>query len=675
MKAKISRFRIASALFIIIAIFAVFAVKLFDIQVFKNDMKAEAAVTTVEIPIAPVRGVIYDRNGYPLVTNRQINTVVIDYITFPEGADFEGRNKVLSRLIKFFNKNKVEWIDDLPLIVSGDNVIFDKEKEAEISYLKSSAFLDLNYYATSRNCFDALIERYHLQDYSKAEARNIASVYYSMRKTGFNASTRYVFAKDVSDEFVAIIKENSFKYRGVDVDVESERAYYDGSIAPHIIGVVGKLTPEEYEEKKDSGYSMNDIIGKTGIEYSYEEYLRGKPGKKLVTIDSQGNRTESVIEEPVNGTAIVLTIDKDVQLAAQEALGKHIRSQQLTRDVTCGSFVMMDASNNGVIACASYPTFNLETYYDDYDTLVSDAAKPLWNRALRSMYTPGSTIKPCVAMAGLEEGVIDSTTLISCYGRYTYYEDYQPGCTGRHGRQNVVNALYHSCNIFFYETSRLLGIEKMNKYFTMFGLGEKTGVELNESAGRVDTPAFRATIGDIWTPGLTIQAGIGHGDNTFTPIQLCSYVSTIANKGTRYRAHFVKTVKSYDYSETIEDNSDGNVLSKANFKDENWNLVWEGMRMVGAKSYSKFSELKVHVGAKTGTTTVEKRINGHKRDTYNGLIISFAPFEKPEVCCAVVIEGAGSGGSTAPVASAAMAEYFSKETKTDSAVKENQLYG
>lgn len=649
-------------------------VKLFNVQIFTADKRSDAAVTTVEVTIPPVRGEIYDCDGRLLVTNKQVNTVIIDFLTFPKGSDYQGRNEVLCKLIKFFDKNKVEWKDSLPLVVKNGKIRFNEDKQGEISYLKSSAFLNLNYYATAQNCFDALVERYKLDDYSVSDARKIASVYYSMRKDGFNASTPYVFAKDVSDNFIAVIKENNFLYRGVDVSIESERAYLDGTIAPHIIGIVGPLTDEEYEANKENGYQLSDTIGKTGIEYTYEKELRGTPGKKIVSIDASGMKSEKVIEEPVNGVAIILSIDSKIQKVAQDALKKLILEQQLTRAVTCGAVVVMNTKTNGIMACASYPTFNLETYYDDYKQLSSDPAKPLWNRALRSTYTPGSTIKPCVAMAGLQEGVINSKSVVYCSGKYKYYEDYQPGCTGHHGGQDVVQALYHSCNIFFYETSRLLGIEKLDKYFTLFGLGEKTGVELSENAGLVDTPSFRKSIGDIWTPGLTIQAGIGHGDNNFTPVQLCSYVSTIANKGIRYRAHFIDSIKTSDYSETIQENS-AEILSHAKFSEANWDLIYNGMYLVGNKSYADFSAVGKKVAAKTGTTTVEKRINGRKVDTYNGLILAFAPYENPEICCSVVIEGAGSGGSTAPVASAVMREYFAKSIHEDISVTENEIIG
>ena len=665
MRSKKDTKREKAVALIIVAVFSLFLINLFNVQIFESGEQKNAAVASVNIEVPALRGEIYDCNGYPLVTNKQVNTIVFNYLTFPSGSDAKGRNEVIDALIKLFDKHKIEWIDQLPIIYKKGKLYFDKERENEVSYLKSSAFLHLNYYADVEDCFAALVDRYKLEEYSLKDARNIASVYYSMRKTGFNSSTPYVFATDVSQDVVALVKEKSDSYTGVDVEVKTEREYTDGTIAPHILGIVGSISPEEYEAKKEDGYTKNDVIGKSGIEYTMESFLRGVAGIKNITVDSSGNKTETYIKEPQQGDAIVLTIDKDVQKVAQDALKELILEQQITRaNVTSGSVVVMNVKDNSILASASYPTYDLSTYFENADELNKDKAKPLWNRALRSTYTPGSTIKPCVAMAGLEEGIIDGDSYIKCLGIYTHYEDYQPGCTGRHGNQNVVYALFNSCNIFFYETSRLLGIEKLNDYFTMFGLGENTGVELTENEGTVDSVTLRKNKGELWTPGLTIQAGIGHGDNQFTPVQLCSYASTIANKGVRYKAHFIKSVMKSDHTQTVSTH-EAQVLSKADFEEKNWSLVHRGMLLVGTESYANFRNVPVKVAAKTGTTTVEKIINGVKTDTYNGLIICFAPYDEPEIAVAVVIEGAGSGGSTAPVASAIMEYYFSREKKTE----------
>jgi len=658
---------------LIAAILLVFLGRMFYIQAIQSRESKQTALTSFTVPVEAPRGEIRDRNGELLVTIVQVRTVVLDFLRFPPGKQAKERNEILLALLRLFRTHNEAWIDNLPIRVTKSGTLrFITDKANEVSYLKSRAFLHLNPYATVENCFSALVERYALEDYSLTDARDIASIYYSMHKNGFNAGTPYTFAEDVNEQVVASIKERSDRYPGVDVRVESKRSYVDGTLAPHLLGIVGAISPEEYEAKKEEGYTRDDVIGKNGLEYTMESYLRGTAGEKVITIDAAGNSTETYTVLPKQGDTVVLTIDAGLQKAAQDALRKLILEQQMSRNVTSGAVVVMDTRTNDVLASASYPTFDLYSYQEEAGKLNADPAKPLWNRALRSTYAPGSTIKPCVAMAGLEEGVITKDTYITCSGRYRFFSDYQPGCTGIHGGLNVVYALFNSCNIFFYETARLVGIEKLNRYFTMFGLGEKTGVELNEAEGTVDSYLLRTSKGELWTPGLTIQAGIGHGENAFTPIQLCSYVSTIANKGIRRKAHLVKSVLTSDFSKTVYQ-TQPEVLSQANFKQENWDLVYQGMLLVGTKSYADFTDVPVNVAAKTGTTTVVKRINGNNVDTYNGLILTFAPYEDPEIAIAVVIEGAGSGGSTAPVASEIMQYYFSTKTTAEPAPEEGTL--
>lgn len=674
MNYKVNKKRGTTAMIFICVVFALFLVHLFNVQVIGTDEENEAAVSVVTVSVPSIRGEILDRNGYPLVTNKQVNKIIFNYLSFPKG--YAERNEIIIELIRMFKKNKVEWNDNLPILVTKNGKLkFDEDKSNEVSYLKSEAFLDLNYYADVEDCFNALVSKYKLENYSLKEARNIASVYYSMVKTGFNTGRNYEFASDVSSSLVSVIKERSDHLPGVDVQVTSERDYYEGTLAPHILGIVANISDEEYESKKEEGYAITDMIGKSGIESVMESYLRGKNGTKTIITDAEGNKTEEYTLMPEQGNTVVLTIDRDLQKVAQEALARGISKLQISTDRTymlTGSVVVMDTRSNEVLAIASYPNYDNSTYQDEYEKLSQDVSKPLWNRALRSTYTPGSTIKPAVAMAGLEEGLIEYEKGIVCTGIYTHYKDYQPGCTSVHGYQNVVNAIYNSCNIYFYETARRLGIEKLNSYFSMFGLGEPTGIELTESEGTVDTVQHRELKGELWTPGLTIQAGIGHGDNQFTPVQLCSYVSTIANKGTRYKAHLIKSVKSSDLSETVMETGT-QVLSKAVFSDENWDLVHRGMLLVGTESYADFSAVPCKVAAKTGTTTVSKRVNGKKIETYNGFLITFAPYETPEIAICVSVEGAGSGGSTAPIASDIMEYYFKGKDTQENLQKENSI--
>lgn len=662
---------------VVICIFAVififFGVNLFRIQILDSKQESQASVSSYTVTVEAVRGEILDRNGYPLVTNKQVNKIVFSYERFPK--DYAERNEIIKALITLFDKNGVEWNDNLPIELIGGKLAFSEGKDNEISYLKSEAFLHLNYYATVENCFKALSDRYGLSDMPLNQARDVASVYYSMVKNGFNTGRNYVFATDVPGELVSVIMEKSDIFPGVNLQISSEREYTDGTVAPHVLGMVGSISEGEYESYKELGYTKNDVVGKSGVELAFEGQLRGTSGVKTVTVDSSGKKSEVYTVEPVNGNTVILTIDYELQKVAQQALedGVKLLEDKNSRDYPMsGAVVVMDTRTNECLAIASYPTYDNSTYAENAAQLNADEATPLWNRALRSTYTPGSTIKPAVAMAGLEEGVITSDTKITCAGIYRYYEDYQPRCTDSHGKQNAVNALFNSCNIFFYETSRLLGIEKLNSYFTMFGLGEKTGIELNESSGTVDSVALREQKGEIWTPGLTIQAGIGHGDNQFTPIQLCSYVSTIANRGVRYKASIVKSIRTPDLSGTVSE-TETQILSQADFAAQNWDTVHKGMLKVGTESYADFSDVPVKVAAKTGTTTIEKRVNGKKIETYNGFIITFAPYENPEIAISVVVEGAGSGGSTAPIASAIMEYYFATKDTTETDNGENTL--
>ena len=321
MRRKVSKKRNTAVIILITLVFAAFIFKLWDIQVVSAGNARQAAVKGVEIDVEPVRGEILDSDGNTLATSRQVRTVIFNYFTFPSSGESEKRNQIISELITLFDRAGAKWIDELPIKVNKKGeLVFAKGKENEVSYLRSAAFLDLNPYATVENCFDALVRKYSLENFPLREARNIASVYYSMVKDGFNSSTPYVFAKDISASLASDIKEKSDVFIGVDVQVKSEREYPDGTLAAHLLGIVGSISAEEYEAKKEDGYSLNDTIGKNGIEYTYESNLRGEKGKKRIISDSDGNTTEKYISFPKNGDTVILTIRKDIQKTAQDAL-------------------------------------------------------------------------------------------------------------------------------------------------------------------------------------------------------------------------------------------------------------------------------------------------------------------------------------------------------------------
>lgn len=676
LKFRSTAFFVAAAVF-----FSAFFIDLFRIQVVNaaEYSTQKVALRSVDTTVEAARGEILDCNGVPLVVNEQISSIVLDASYFPSTSEQEKRNEILCALIHLTEEEGVAWNDDLPLVfdVNG-NIQYKENAESDIAFLKSRDVLHLNAYATAQNCFDGLIEKFSLQNYSKEDARKIASVCYALKRVAFSAANPYTFADDVPGSLAAKIKENSALYAGVDVRVTSKRKYTDGTIAPHILGVVGKLNAEEYNAKKEAfdtesanpdlsaqekqtlslrAYSMDDTIGKFGIESAMESYLRGTNGIMTTTTDSDGNKTSELTTAPKDGDAVILTIDSVFQKQVQDALGRFIQNYRDKESIPAvGSAVVIDVKSGAVLACATYPSYNLTTYYEDYSTLAADKSSPLWNRALMSTYEPGSTLKPAIAVAGLEEGIITESTHIRCTHVYTQFPDTPFKCLGYHGSIDVKEALNQSCNIYFYETGRLLGINKMNDYCTRFGLGQKTGVEIPESTGVLASISYREAHGGIWYPGDTVQAAIGQSDNLFTPIQLANYAATIANGGTHYQAHFVKSIKSGDYSETVLENT-GTVVNELGVSADSIRIVKEGMLRLGSR-LSAFKDLPVQVAAKTGTAESKAKVGGDIVEGLNGFMISFAPYDDPGIAVAIAIENLNSGSATAVLMADIYKAYF-----------------
>lgn len=651
---------------IIVAFFCVYLGRMIWVQIVKGDEYAEKAQSVVvrNVTVEASRGEILDCNGTPLVTNRQGNSIILDASLFPTVNEQEQRNKIILSLINLIEAQGETWVDNLPLVFDSNGAIqFKEDSETDIEYLKSRDMLHLNSYATAQNCFDALVEKFSLQSYSAQDARKIASVCYELKREVFSVSNPYTFAQDVSTETVAKVKENSMFYKGVDVKVVSYREYTDGTVAPHILGRVGALSSEEYEKYKSNGYSLDDVIGKDGIEQALEAYLRGSDGQKAVTTDSAGNVSSEYTVEPVQGDNVVLTIDTNIQVAAQNALQQvcdELRGRG--QEFASGAAVVLDIEDSSILACASYPTYDISTYAENYEALSQDKMSPLWNRALLSTYAPGSTFKPAMAIAGLEEGVITPTSTFNCTKNYWRFDEFQ--CLEYNGEINVVHALEHSCNIFFYETGYYLGISRMNQYCQKLGLGQATGVELAEASGVLASIEYRESTGGTWNVGDTIQAAIGQSDNLVTPIQLANYCATIANGGTRNTPHFIKAIKNADYSVTYQ----------SPYKRESYNtgfsastlkLVQEGMALVpkynGSATHSILSSYYPQVACKTGTAQVWRTFeNGTSQQRVNCFLITYAPYGDAKIAMAIVIEDAKTSASTAKVAKAIYDAYFAK---------------
>lgn len=662
---------------VIVACFLAFAGILFNAQIVKGEEYAKSGSTSVSQSVAKAtRGEILDRNGVVLVGNRPGNTVVFNALRFPSSKDQKQRNEIILSLINLFESNGAEWIDKLPVVADKNgNFSFAPDSEFEIRVMLNEDNLNLNRYATPDDCMNELIRRYDLSGYSKTDARKIASVCYQFGLNSFNTANPYRFAEDVDDKIVAFIKERSSFYKGVDVEIEAYREYYDGTLAPHILGTFGAITAEEYKELAKKGYGMNDLVGKSGIELLMEDTLKGKDGVKRVITSADGTTTTEYPKEVENGGAVVLTIDAGAQKVAQKAL-KNLCDNIPSMVSHGGSVVVLNCNTGEVLASATYPTYDLNTYNDDYQKLLENEASPLWNRAFQSVYAPGSTSKPSVALAGLEEGVIDENSIYECYYKYTYL-DMEFGCVANH-RTNFIDvrtALQDSCNTFFYKLGIELGAEKMNTYRQLLGLGQPTGLELPENTGVLDSPSYRASINQAWMPGFTIQSAIGQAGNLFTPLQLANYCATIANGGTRYGVHIIKEVKSFDLSETVMEKKP-EVVVETGLDAENIDIVKQGMRRVVTNS----PKLKYDIGqvidcaAKTGTSEVEHNVKGEKVVLTNGFFITFAPYDEPEIAICVAIEGAESGSTCAPVAQAIYEYYFknSKDKETEDAQNQKQ---
>ncbi len=663
--------------------------------------KYKAAADSLAVSSSSVkasRGEVLDTNGKPLVTNRQGNSVVFKYSDFPSSKKQDERNKLIFSLINLFEKNDIEWRDPLPLKYKNGELVIDKEKETEFEYMVSENMLEMEKgkKSTADECLDALVKRYGLESYSREDARKIASVCFGMKYSYFSVSSPYTFAEDVPTEIVSAIKEKSSTFPGVDAESVSYREYSDKTSFSHILGVVGSISAEEYEletkkleEKlnddtltakeikvlKNNAYTLNDSYGKSGIEATMENYLRGVNGIKTTTTNSDGSVTEDYLSKPQQGNTVVTTIDSELQKIAAKALQEMlIDNKNSSYFGTAGAMVVMNCKTGAVLANVSLPTYDITRYFKDYSKLAADTESPLWNRGMQSAYAPGSTMKPAISIAALEEEAADINTACYCGGTYTL-EDQTFKCLQSHGYLNVTTALEKSCNIYFFEMGKKLGIDKMNKYCSLLGLGQKTGIEIPEAEGVLASIANKEAAGQVWNPGDTVQAAIGQSDNLFTPLQLANYCATIANGGTRYKPYIIKSVLSADMTEVIYE-TQPEVLNTINVSEKTLKIVKQGMRQViqnGGSSYY-FQDCIVEAAGKTGTSQLKRTTkSGVTMDCNNGFFISFAPYDDPEIAIAIVAENALSGSQTSQAAVPVYNYYFGQKTSFDTAGTVNEL--
>lgn len=648
-KKKFKIGRQAFLIIFIILISTIYVLRLFQWQVIEGDYWAAVAQqqTTDYIKLSAARGEILDKDGNVLVGNKTTYKVKFNYLTM----DSDNRNQAIIKILNLLIERNEEWIDNFPIVLDEDgNYVFNEDLENEIKYLKSKKLLNLQEYATAQDCVDAMIKTYGCAGYSNVDTRNLLSVRYSMSKLGFGKTVQYVIADDVSAETVAVINERSDEMPGVETDMGVIRTYgEDGTLAPNIIGYTGALTESDIEkikeegntfsEKNLSGYSLDDTIGATGLESAFESELRGTSGKEVIITDNDGNVTGSEVTViPKAGNTVVTTIDSGMQKVLNDALAENIINNYESPDAKAGAAVVLNVKDFGVLAASSYPTYDVGEFVSDSayrSKIVADEDNlPMFDRALQGTFPPGSTFKPFVALAALNEGTISSSTSVYCSGRYLGFTDgYKPKCTGNHEHTNVYTALSKSCNVFFFQTGRDLGIDTMNAYTEYFALGTKTGIELPEAKGQMTNPAdYEINHGVSMTEGNTVQAAIGQADDRFTPIQLATYTATIANNGVRLRTHFVDKIVSYDGSEVIKE-YEPEIMSDADLSSSALDIVKTGMRQCAESGTANriFSDYPIKICAKTGTAE-----NANKPDTIS--FIAYAPANDPEIAISVVME-------------------------------------
>lgn len=654
------------------AFLLLFGAVLYDAQILHgSENRARSISSNATSEVVPAsRGIITDRNGKVLVSNRLAYTLVFDRSGFTDDASL---NDAILRLIRLCQETGTAWNDTLPIAQTGSFLRCTNDRsESFTQYLEKTK---LTATAAGRQLIAEMRALYHVDEsLSEKDARLVIGVRYEL-----HSRDSYTFAEDVSSEVLSLITDG--RYEGVSIRTASARVY-NTTLAAHILGTIGPIWQEEWSSNEktgyvgyaDKGYSMNDLVGKDGVEKAFEEYLRGTDGRRLITTDEDGKLTgELYTREPQPGGTVALTLDIDLQADVERALAQTITGMiDEDSNERGGAAAVVSVGSGEVLALASYPTYDLSTFNEDYEDLVADERLPMFNRATQGTYAPGSTFKMCTAVAALESGIITPSSIIQDRGIYTYYRDPQPMCWvyrqggSTHGRINVTQAITVSCNYFFYEVGRLTGIRTLDSYASQFGLGQSTGIEIGDSSGVLASPEWADSHNREWTDGQTITAAIGQSYNLFTPLQLANYIATLVGDGEHYQAHLLKNVKEYDNSRLLYVYDD-EPLNTVEMSGSTVEAVTKGMHELtvsGGVAFA-FQDCVVSAGAKTGSAQVGT-------DIANGVFVAYAPYEDPEIAVAIVIEKGGSGAALATAAVEIINSWFS-HTDDGAAIGENTL--
>ena len=661
------------------AVMGLFVLRLIFLQLVNgDDFKAQATNTTdYNFTVTAARGDIVDSSGRRIATSTTSYNVVLNKLLMGD----RDLDTMLQQIVELLRENGESWNDTLLIgqpDAAGRYAFTDDDSSAsdqkQLADMKET--LGLQQYATANDVMEMLVEKNELQSFSLEWQRVLAGIHYEMDRQAFSNVNNFVMAENVSAATVATIKEHSLQLPGVEIVETSARSYEQSDIIPAVLGRVGKITAEKWKVTdsdgnvtyplREKGYNMNDILGISGLESAYEDELRGKDGVETITRNSDGvivNTALTTVPEP--GHTVQLTIDSEFQKAVDQALAKNVEwirnSYGDSKQASAGAVVVIDVKTGGVLAASNYPSFDQNLYAANYSAYSEDENMPLFNRALQGLYTPGSTYKPSVAVAALDTGLINRYSTVLCNGVYTYYKDYHPKCTrhGHSGNIDVVTAIKWSCNIFFYDVGRRLTSDVYDAYAYKLGLGQRTGVEVSEALGRLTTKND-----SNYTESLDVQAAIGQGNTAVTPIQLATYAATLANRGTRYRTHFVKAILDSNTGKTLEE-TQPEVMDVVEDKGETFDLVREGMLGV-AQTIPALANYPHAIACKTGSP---QRSEGYYAgSTYkhytNAAMIAYGPAEDPEIAIGIVVEYGGAGARTGTLVADIFNAYYAMKDGT-----------
>ena len=676
-KAKNDRIRYNILTILVYIVGIVLLAQLFNLQIVHGEEYRETSNTklTRESVLKADRGSIKDSSGTMLATVDAQYSIVL----YKTKVSNDTLNTTILKLLNILSTNSDSYVDNFLIDVNPYRFKLEEE-ESQKKWKKAN---NINEDATAEETFNYFKNKYDIASDNVEDIRKILAIRYEISYKGYSSTKSIEIASNISRQSLEQIKERNAEFSGVEVVETPVRVYPLKTTASHILGRIGRIESSELEGNEDI-YNQNDIIGKSGIEYVFEKYLKGTDGVKQIDMNVDGTITdEYVSKEAVSGSDVILTIDSKLQAVTEQALADNINKianhgfSQENNPADAGAAVVLNVKTGEVIAMASYPDYDPSAFVNGIDTntwnyYINGDTKPLENKAISAMYSPGSTYKMVTALAGLETGTITPKTKINDTGVFRKYNSSWK-CWNRHGHGylNVSQAIEHSCNYFFYDLGDRLGIDNLAKYSYYLGLGHKTGIELKgEIDGVLASNEIAKQENRVWNPGETISAAIGQSYNTFTPLQMAKYVAMIANRGKNLDVTIVKSIINPDGSEVSRDEYESYVNEKLglqqenveemSFKEENIEAILEGMRGVtsesGGTAYSTFRNFNIEVGGKTGSA--QTGVQGKT----NAWFVGFAPFDDPEIAIVVFVRNGGHGSYTAEVARDIIAQYFGMNT-------------